>query len=45
VHDGERAAMIYQHEARGTDRLITSAIGAHVPGEQGKDEATAVPAS
>jgi Phage integrase family len=25
-HDSERAAMIYQHEARGADRAITSAI-------------------
>jgi integrase len=29
-HDSERAAMIYQHEARGADQLITSAIDAHV---------------
>jgi integrase len=36
-HDSERAAMIYQHEARGADRLITNAIDAHVQGEQGKD--------
>ena len=33
-HDSERAAMIYQHEARGADHLITSAIDAHVQGEQ-----------
>ena len=25
-HDSERAAMIYQHEARGADQLITNAI-------------------
>ena len=37
-HDSERAAMIYQHEARGADRLITNAIDAHVQGEQGKDD-------
>jgi hypothetical protein len=37
-HDSERAAMIYQHEARGADQLITSAIDAHVQGEQGKDD-------
>jgi integrase len=35
-HDSERAAMIYQHEARGADQLITNAIDAHVQGEQGK---------
>jgi hypothetical protein len=29
--------MIYQHEARGADQLITSAIDAHVQGEQRKD--------
>jgi hypothetical protein len=28
--------MIYQHEARGADQLITSAIDAHVQGEQRK---------
>jgi integrase len=41
-HDSERAAMIYQHEARGADRAITSAIDAHVEaergGEAGKDD-------
>ena len=36
-HDSERAAMIYQHEARGADQLITSAIDAHVQDEQCKD--------
>src|SRR5580658_4592477 len=36
-HDSERAAMIYQHEARGADQLITSAIDAHVQDEQRKD--------
>jgi integrase len=36
-HDSERAAMIYQNEARGADQLITNAIDAHVQGEQGKD--------
>lgn len=47
-HDSERAAMIYQHEARGADQLITNAIDAHVQVEQrkdGKDGASAVPAS
>jgi integrase len=34
-HDSERAAMIYQHEARGADKAITSAIDAHVEAEQG----------
>ena len=29
-HDSERAAMIYQHQARGADQIITSAIDAHV---------------
>ena len=38
-HDSERAAMIYQHEARGADQLITNAIDAHVQGEQSKDDA------
>jgi len=33
-HDSERAAMIYQHEARGADQLITGAIDAYVHGEQ-----------
>jgi hypothetical protein len=32
------AAMIYQHEARGADQLITNAIDAHVQGEQSKDD-------
>jgi len=29
-HDSERAAIIYQHEARGADLVITSAIDAHI---------------
>jgi integrase len=33
-HDSERAAMIYQHQARGADKAITSAIDAHVQAEQ-----------
>jgi hypothetical protein len=33
-HDGERAAMIYQHEARGADQAITSAIDQHVQAER-----------
>jgi integrase len=36
-YDSERAAMIYQHQARGADQLITSAIDAHVQDEQRKD--------
>jgi hypothetical protein len=37
-HDSERAAMIYQHEARGTDKAITNMIDAHVAAERGKDD-------
>ncbi len=33
-HDGERAALIYQHEARGADQAITNAIDTHVQAEQ-----------
>jgi integrase len=33
-HDSERAAMIYQHKARGADKAITDAIDAHVRDEQ-----------
>jgi hypothetical protein len=29
-HDSERAAIIYQHEARGAGLAITSAIDAHI---------------
>jgi transcriptional regulator with XRE-family HTH domain len=36
-HDSERAAMIYQHEARGADQAITRAIDTHVQAEQ-RDE-------
>jgi len=36
-HDSERAAMIYQHEARGADQAITSAIDSHVQAEQHHD--------
>jgi integrase len=35
-HDSERAALIYQHEARGADQRITDAIDAHVQAERGK---------
>jgi hypothetical protein len=31
-HDSERAALMYQHEARGADQAITDAIDAHVQG-------------
>lgn len=37
-HDSERAAMIYQHEARGADQAITSAIDSHVQAEQRGDD-------
>ena len=35
-HDSERAALIYQHEARGADKMITDNIDAHVEAEQGR---------
>ncbi|MGH3155519.1 MAG: tyrosine-type recombinase/integrase, partial [Streptosporangiaceae bacterium] len=37
-HDSERAAMIYQHEARGADKAITDNIDAHVKAEQTRDD-------
>ena len=37
-HDSERAAMIYQHEARGADKAITDAIDKHVGDERGQDD-------
>jgi integrase len=39
-HDSERAALIYQHEARGADKRITGAIDAHVQAERdgGEDD-------
>jgi integrase len=37
-HDSERAAMIYQHVARGADQAIASAIDSHVEGEKRRDE-------
>jgi integrase len=37
-HDSERAALIYQHEARGADQAITDAIDTHVQAERGKDD-------
>jgi integrase len=33
-HDSERAALIYQHQARGADQAITDAIDRHVQAEQ-----------
>ena len=39
-HDSERAAMIYQHEARGADKAITSAIDAHVAAEREREGGT-----
>jgi Phage integrase family len=44
-HDSERAAMIYQHEARGADRAITGAIDAHVRAQRahGGDDDGLVP--
>lgn len=37
-HDSERAAMIYQHEARGADKAITDAIDKHVDDERGQHD-------
>ena len=37
-HDSERAAMIYQHEARGADSTITNAINAHIEADQDDDQ-------
>jgi integrase len=37
-HDSERAAMIYQHEARGADRAIADAIDTHVQAERDNDK-------
>jgi integrase len=37
-HDSARAAMIYQHEARGADKTITDAIDAHVDHERRSDD-------
>jgi hypothetical protein len=36
-HDSERAAMIYQHEARCADKTITDAIDTHVEDEKRKN--------
>jgi hypothetical protein len=44
-HDSERAAMIYQHQARGADHAITGAIDAHITAahddDQGDDDGMA----
>lgn len=37
-HDSERAALIYQHEARGADSAITNAIDAHVDAERSRHD-------
>jgi hypothetical protein len=37
-HDRERAAMVYQHAARGADAAITHAIDAHIDAQQSADE-------
>jgi integrase len=37
-HDSERAALIYQHEARGADKRITDAIDFHVQAERAKGD-------
>jgi integrase len=37
-HDTERAALIYQHEARGADAAITNPIDAHVDAERSRDD-------
>ena len=37
-HDSGRAALIYQHEARGADKAITDAIDRHVDDEHRQDD-------
>jgi integrase len=37
-HDSERAALIYQHRARGADKIITDSIDAHVEIERGEPD-------
>lgn len=37
-HDSEPAALIYQHQARGADRIITDSIDAHVEAERGSGD-------
>jgi integrase len=43
-HDSERAAVIYQHQARGADAAITQAIDAHADAELRQDGAGPGPA-
>ena len=42
-HGSERAALIYQHEARGADKRITDAIDTHVQVEQANDDDDGAP--
>ena len=37
-HDSERAALIYQHQARGADKMITGNIDAYVEAERRKQD-------
>lgn len=37
-HDSERAALVYQHRARGADKIITDHIDAHVEAERSKPD-------
>jgi integrase len=37
-HDSERAALVYQHEARGADERVTDAIDLHVQAERIDDD-------
>jgi len=37
-HDSERAALIYQHKARGAAAAMTSAIDAHIEAEQSAED-------
>jgi integrase len=37
-HDSERAALVYQHQARGADKIITDHIDAHVEAERGRKD-------
>jgi len=37
-HDSERAAMIYQHQARGADNIIANNIDARVQAERSKPD-------
>jgi hypothetical protein len=40
-HDSERAAIIYQHQARGADTVITRATDAHADAELRRDGGSA----